>query len=1500
MRCYFLLIAVSFVSIHVIAQSAKNDSLYHAACSLYQSGEYRQAIPLFEQVVELDKAENPDDLELIGTSSHWLASCHYRLGDIAGARKAEPLYFELEPVDRALTVKSREYTRLFNSASNIDNAIYWAQRCVEEEIKNLGEDHFYVYGSWCTLAQFAFMKGDETMCREYIAKAEELLPRIPVTSAGVLRSMISSVNADLEFNVGDKERAEEIARETWNGVRGNLEIAGMSYLRTMKILLAMCMSRFETDEANRLAGIAADEYMSINEDNVGEYYLLVSTLAEYYVSTSQPSRGIGLCDYAVKHAQAGTEPMADLLFHRGQLHMQAKNIDLAINDYKATIEICRELYPGNEEFLAQYYFALGDCYVANRKYDKSEEAFKTALKGFRKQGEAGISGRVLVLHHLGVLATRTLDYKKAIEYIDESLGMINKEDVGSVNDLAYLHKERGACEERMGEKTKAMSDYREAIRIYEQNDLPLTDDTYFEASINLCGLLLAADDDSREAKAIMDRLEELFAEDNLYNRRMKIKLWYFQSSALSARGRHNEAIALLDRCIDLAKDDESYDMTSIYESKVMGLATVGRRDEALALFQDYAELTEARYGKMSREYVSSLMMGGAVVNFVGGLPDISKMNEVGDEIVSVAREVYAPNEQDCLMALSIAGKMKALTHPNEAADLLLELVRRMADSRMEYDTQVPALIYSTLSDISRNGGDYAKAIEYGEKCVEYADKNISVGTKAGALYALGQAYLAAGQLSKAEDMLNRALGYAMESNGGANLDAYGIYQSLMMLYAKMGRPALVAKYQEKANALYESHYSDYDLMGFVSAYNNLWSKYGQGLKDECLADIDRIEEDVKSVVGDAPNLDGSLPSRLRATYWMYENNLELAESYADLALLMSRNVDNLLLRAQISLNKDELPESETLTKEALDIVESYFGKESYEAVPSNKMLGDIYLREGDPVMATRHYRRCFDNGTRYIYDNLLTLTSDQRADFWKSNYGFFRIYLPSLCRNFEVNADMSGLLYDAMLFSNGLLLNVDKSILRTIQASGDDIKGLYAELNGKKDILIRAAEQGGDTDALNADVNRIEKELMRRLRDKGGDDDRWSVSTWQQVRKALPKDAAAVEFIDFPVDSASHAGMAVVLTRDMKYPQVKMLYTRMNDDNLQWPQLYDETAVGDLVWGGLSDMVGGCKDIYFTPQGPLCSIAVESLPVSDGKLQEGVKFHRLSSTAELIYAKKKRKRDKGATLYGGLNYDTSVDELRADAEQYPELRQRGFVADNLLFTRMAREGTVEIPYLKGSRMEVDSIAGFMTRVTRRTPVYKKWNEGTETSFKALSGRYGKVLHVSTHGFFITSDDISAVGALTIEDQALQRSGLLMSGAANKYVGSEEFPEDIDDGILTAAEIADLDLSGVDIAVLSACETGLGEVTGDGVFGLQRGFKKAGAGSILMSLWKVDDDATCRLMTEFYRHWLGDPVAGIAPSDKHTALEAAKAEVRANPDWSDPSYWAAFILLDALD
>lgn len=142
-------------------------------------------------------------------------------------------------------------------------------------------------------------------------------------------------------------------------------------------------------------------------------------------------------------------------------------------------------------------------------------------------------------------------------------------------------------------------------------------------------------------------------------------------------------------------------------------------------------------------------------------------------------------------------------------------------------------------------------------------------------------------------------------------------------------------------------------------------------------------------------------------------------------------------------------------------------------------------------------------------------------------------------------------------------------------------------------------------------------------------------------------------------------------------------------------------------------------------------------------------------------------------------------------------------------------------------------------------------------------------------------------SISSEDEAMLRSGLMLAGGNRAWQGAE-VPKGMEDGVLTASEISLMDLRKTDMAVLSACETGLGDISDEGVLGLQRAFKNAGVKTVIMSLWRVDDEATSFMMTEFYKNLL-------AGKSKREAFRLAQDTVRGR--YEDPFYWAAFIMLD---
>ena len=234
---------------------------------------------------------------------------------------------------------------------------------------------------------------------------------------------------------------------------------------------------------------------------------------------------------------------------------------------------------------------------------------------------------------------------------------------------------------------------------------------------------------------------------------------------------------------------------------------------------------------------------------------------------------------------------------------------------------------------------------------------------------------------------------------------------------------------------------------------------------------------------------------------------------------------------------------------------------------------------------------------------------------------------------------------------------------------------------------------------------------------------------------------------------------------------------------------------------------------------------------------------------------------KNSILWGGVEYGSS------DTVSSGVSGTRGILRGDMLGK------------LPNSLTEVNQVAALLRNGGGKATVVSG-SAATEKSFTSRNHKQDYILHVSTHGFFHDS------GIFT---NPMQNSGLLFANS-QKYWANDSLASSINDadGILRADEIAKLDLSGCRLVVLSACQTGLGEYNSEGVYGLQRAFKLAGAQSVLMSLWSVDDKATAELMTEFYRRL-------ITGQDPDEALVAAQRTLREKG--YSPDKWAAFVLLN---
>ena len=339
---------------------------------------------------------------------------------------------------------------------------------------------------------------------------------------------------------------------------------------------------------------------------------------------------------------------------------------------------------------------------------------------------------------------------------------------------------------------------------------------------------------------------------------------------------------------------------------------------------------------------------------------------------------------------------------------------------------------------------------------------------------------------------------------------------------------------------------------------------------------------------------------------------------------------------------------------------------------------------------------------------------------------------------------------------------------------------------------------------------------------------------------------------------------------------IEKILTPTQDDSFFYSQLYTaekSKQLYNLIFKPLESTLRNARKIYYSPYGILANINFDCLADDNGQyLCNKTNLVRVSSVAQIAQVKSRSiTAAPSVALFGNIDYKT-YQNTPANAVK----RDIDFI--NLPFTKI----------------EIDSIVKILNAHNIAVKTYEQIS-ATEESFKRLSGKSPDILHLATHGFCLDTKEKAAnkpfaqsVKTFSQKESAMALSGLALSGANIAWKGNFDLPN-VEDGILTAYEISQLDLSNTKLVVLSACETARGKIFPvDGVLGLQRAFKQASVGSILMSLWKVDDNATALFMQHFYKFL-------FETNDRHKALKMAQDEVK--KQFPDPYYWAAWVMLD---
>lgn len=826
-------------------------------------------------------------------------------------------------------------------------------------------------------------------------------------------------------------------------------------------------------------------------------------------------------------------------------------------------------------------------------------------------------------------------------------------------------------------------------------------------------------------------------------------------------------------------------------------------------------------------------------------------------------------------------------------------------------------------------GDYVNAIPLLQNVIAYYQKNQATDYTllAAWLKSLGMAYMYVGDYNNSEKTYSSAI-QLLESNNLQNDKSYRmILDAIAVLYAQLQNYEKALAYNTQAKTLYEKALDFGD--DYVRCVNNCALCHnGLGHNTTAKMMLNVALRQAKQNLSDSTAISGTLKDLYQLSDKILDSKT-IDENY----FIQTRIVPYVTLLSNSATVYSEIgyfSDALRAIKESIKVSEEY-GLQ--EALPYNNM-GILYFYKSKFPQSVEWFLKSYslcktpyesdeigmntalglylskdasacalsaevsERMRKNIQDMFAFMSGEERAIYWKH----FENYLPML--NLIIyesgNTDAFGSIYDNILEAKGLLLRSTNAIRDAILNSGSasDIAD-YSRIGKLKQQLLNEKDEERRS-AIEKEIEAIDKLLTQHV-NAYADFVASKNIRWEDVRNALAKDDAAIEFYNIPLiwglDSIQTMDgepryCAVILRNGYDYPHVIPLCKESQLAELEREDLYETDSIYNLIWRPLEEELRDVKNIYFAADRELHKIGIEYAPLPDGSnIADKYKLHRLSSTRVLAENKSERSSD-DAVLYGGLRYDLDKEDLIAESrtgDYHPTRASRAFTAEN------SRYG---VKYLPGTLKEVTEISHNF----HATPQVITDISGTEESFKSLAGSAIDIIHLATHGFFWSEEDTQKRDYVTFlsqnsnkvraEDKALMRSGLFFSGA-NIGLKGETLPDDVDDGVLTALELSNMNLGNVDMVVMSACESGLGETSGEGVFGLQRGFKLAGANTLLMSLWKVDDTATQKLMIEFYRHYLSG-------KSKQESLNLAQQSLRNDSQYSDPEYWAAFILLDALN
>ena len=962
------------------------------------------------------------------------------------------------------------------------------------------------------------------------------------------------------------------------------------------------------------------------------------------------------------------------------------------------------------------------------------------------------------------------------------------------------------------------------------------------------------------------------------------RICYFKGDFKEAENWYLESKSIREKTLGKEHPDYAKSLNNL----AILYKEMGNYKEAEPLYLESKSIREKTLGKEHPDYMSSVNELAILYNYMGN---------------------YEKAESLYLEAKAIREKTLGKEHSRYSANL------------------------NNLAVLYMNMGNYEKAIPLYIESKAIREKTLGKEHPdyATSLLNLGILYMKMGNYEKAEPLYLESKTILEKTHGKEHPDFSKSLLNLGILYMKMGN-------YEKAEPLYlETKAIREKILGkehpdYASSLNNLallYHEMGNYEKEEqLLLEVQSIQEkklgkehpSYLTSLGNLAIMYEAMGNYEKAELLYLENKTTcekiLGKVHPDYAL----NLHNLGIFYYI-MGKYE--KAELLYLEAKDIREKTLGKEHpYYASTMHKlaMLYEKQKRISESEVLLEGWSIQEENR---LSSAVVFLSEGELAKYqgtFQNKGDDLGSYL--IARPLGQTGILPSLTFNHALFYKGFLLTVVAHLQR-LSTSVPNAEEINNRLKGyRRRLAIEYAKSNTKRSVLNELENKAEiaeKELARTVT---GYTKATQQVSWLEVQTTLKKDEAAIEFIhfrvNFPIKTDTIKYACIMLLPGKKQPKFIPLFEEKSLDSLLKinverksdfvNQLYSHADRGfipieekhktlyDLIWAPLEKHLQGVKKIYFSPSGLLHRINLDAIPIADNEtVGDRYQLIAMNSTRQLVIPSLTNVNNQDVVLYGGINYEP--DSTYKDPTPIVASRSRGELSFHYVDSTL-RGGNWN--YLPGTEKEINTLQELLKSKSLKVTT-NRGSEATEESFKNIGQQNNspRVLHISTHGYFFPDPrkEVSSSQLLVsnqepifkISDHPMLRSGLILAGGNAGWKGQKTL-EGREDGVLTAYEISQMNLSNTELVVLSACETGLGDIKGnEGVYGLQRAFKIAGAKYLIMSLWQVPDRETKEFMVSFYKNWL---------TKKESIPEAFRMTQKEMRDrFINPFSWAGFVLVE---